>query len=149
MSSPVKQGNDNTAQRVRRPFLLKVLAAGFLVLAWLGFLRLEGTLADWQVLAGYLSTTLLIYISASGAIYGLAGLVSALALWFGTRHASMISRASAAGVFVWYWADRIWLTHSPFAQTNLVFALIASILAFLFALLVPTLPAVKNYLAKK
>ena len=130
----------------QRPFWLKALAAGYLLSAVYGGFRLQGVIASWMPLGEYFSTQLLIYIAASGLFCLLAGLASAIVLWLGTRYASLITRSCAGALFAWYWFDRIWMTRAPDSQANLPFALFASILLLLFALLAPALPDVKRHL---
>lgn len=135
--------------KVRRPFWYKVLVAGCLVIAWFGFLRLYSAFANWDLLTGYMTASLLTYIAVSGAVWGLAGLVCAVTLWTGMQFAPTYVRLLAASCFIWYWMDRILISRSSGTQGNLVFALITSILILLFALLVPSLPNVVKFLASR
>lgn len=147
-SEGLEQIGDRRSVRRKRPFLLKVLAALYLALAWFGWMRFYGTLNDMSLLSEFLSVPMLAYLAAGGALWALAGLLSAVSLWFGMPIASWFSRAAAAVCFVWYWLDRLFIARSPLADTNRLFALFASLLLLAFAMVVPVLQREKRFLKK-
>ena len=150
-ASDWEQMDDRDARqpsKTSRPLLLKLLALLYLLLSWFGWIRMAGALADWQLLNEFLSETMLVYIAAGGAVWGLGGLVSAVSLWFGMSIASWFSRAFAVVCFAWYWLDQLFLTRSSLAETERLFEVIASLLLLAFAILVPALPRVKRFLDK-
>lgn len=137
-----------SAPRPRRTLLFKLLTAGFVLLAWFGWVRLYAVLAHQAVLSRYLDTAQLVYIAAGGAVWGLAGLAAAVALWRALPRAVGISRWVAAGCFVWFWLDELLLTRSALAEVNRPFVLIVSLLALAFVWWVPTLPKERLFLQK-
>ena len=138
----------NPQKKRRRPLLLKLLTAGFLLLGWFGAMRLLSALNDWPLLSLYLPPGMYWYFLLGGLVWGLAGLVSGLLLWFGIPVASTFSRATALSCFVWYWLDRFLLTHSSLVETSHVFAWGASLLLLAFVFLTPVQPRVRDYLRK-
>jgi hypothetical protein len=135
-------------KRRRRPLILKVLVVGYLLLSWFGWMRMAGGLQDWSLLSAYLSGGMLVYLLAGGVLWGLAGLVSAISLWFGMSIAPWMSRVTASVCFIWYWLDRLFLTRTPLADTNLLFAGVATLLLLAFAMTVPALPRLKRFIGK-
>ncbi len=136
-------------RKTGRPILLKALVVIFLALSWYGWWRLYGAVAYASFLSAYLSAAMLIYIGASGVVWGLAGLGAALALWVGMPIAPIFARAAAAGCFIWYWLDRLLLTQSSLSKTNQLFMLVFSIAALAFAFVVPALPRSRSFFAGK
>jgi len=135
--------------RHTRTWLLRMLVLGYLALTWFGWVRLYAVIANGNVLDQYLSQPMQIYIAVSGAVLGLIGLAAALAVWFGMPFASWVSRSAALGCFIWFWFDYLFLTQSPLSRTNLPFALTATLLALIFAWVVPVLPREKSFLQKR
>jgi hypothetical protein len=92
---------------------------------------------------------MLVYLIAGGVLWGLAGLTSAISLWFGMSIAPWVSRVTASVCFVWYWLDRLFLTRTPLADTNLLFAGVATLLLLAFAFTAPALPRLKRFIGKR
>ena len=107
----------------RRPWWLKLLAFGMLVLSLSGWLRLERSFARWDDLnqAGLQPGPL--YLAITGALAGLAGLAVCLALWRRFRWAPGLTHAVLVGWIIWLWVDRLWIARSPAALTNWPFLL--------------------------
>ena len=137
------------SHRHTRTWLLRLLVLGYLVVAWFGWVRLYAMIANGNVLGQYLSQGMQVYIAVSGAVLGLAGLIAALAVWFGMPFASRVSRSAALGCFIWFWFDYLFLTQSPLSRTNLPFALTFTLFALIFAWVVPVLPGEKSFLQKR
>jgi hypothetical protein len=123
----------------KRPFLLKLLILGFLILSWLGWSRLYETVRVWEIFEAYSTEDLLIYIAISGAVVGLIGLCAASGLLFRAKWAPNIARASAILCSAWYWLDRILLTESSTANTNLPFAIVLNLIGLIFTFIVLSL----------
>lgn len=137
------------SERTSRTLLLRILVIGFAVLSWFGWVRLYAVLAHQAVLIRYLTPGLLAYVAAGGAAWGLAGLVSAIWLWWGLRYALPVSRWTALGCFVWYWLDDLFLTQSALSTINRPFMVIATLLALTFVWWVPTLPKERFFLSHR
>ncbi len=137
------------SERPTRTILFRILVIGFVLLSWFGWVRLYAVLAHQSVLSRYLSSGLLTYVAAGGAVWGLAGLASAIWLWWGLRYALPVSRWTALGCFVWYWLDDLFLTQSVLSTINWPFMVIATLLALTFAWWVPALPKERLFLSHR
>lgn len=135
--------------KITRPFLLKILVVIFLALSWFGWWRLYGAVSYASFLSAYLSDAMLVYLGVSGALWGLAGVAAAILLWVGIPIAPIFSRAAAAGCFIWYWLDRLFLSQSSLSKTNQLFVLMVSLAALAFAFFVPALPRSRRFFAGK
>ena len=150
ITSPVADPSpERIGETFSRTFLLKVLIVAYLVLAWFEGVRCYAVFANGDLLATYLSQSKLLYIALSGAVWGLAGLASAAALWFGVSSATWLSRLSALGCFLWYWFDYLFMSQSSFSWTNWPFVLFASLLALAFAWWIPAMPKESKFLHRK
>lgn len=122
-------GNSVSLKRTARRFdplrILKIF--GFALLALNGLLRVQQTLAYWNMLqqlqvwpgGGYLALT--------GVGLFAAGLIAALALWQRWRQADAVAAAAALLSLAWAWVDRLALSRSPNALTNAPFLLVFSL----------------------
>lgn len=137
------------SERPTRTILFRILVMGFLLLSWFGWVRMYAVLAHQAVLSRYLSSGLLTYVAAGGAVWGMAGLASAVWLWWGLRYAVRISRWTATVCFVWYWLDDLFLTQSALSTINRPFMVAATLLALTFAWWVPTLPKERFFLSHR
>ena len=112
----------------RRPWWLKLLAFGTLVLSLSGWLRLQQSLARWDDLSQAGLQPGPLYLAITGALAGLAALAVCIALWRRSRWAPGLALAVWIGWIVWLWVDRLWIARSPAALTNWPFLLGASAL---------------------
>ncbi len=120
-----------------RTFELWVLVLILLVGSLEGFLRLQAAIYTWSVLAGIGITPGPLYLAISGAIWGLALLVSAAGLFFRQRWAAWYTRIAAVALALAYWIDRLAFTRSAVAQANWPFMAGVTVffLAFVFSVL--------------
>ena len=115
-----------------RTWELKLLAAGFLIVSAFGWLRMEQALATWNWLLQVLPSPSPNYLTFSGAVWGLMGIVCALGLWLRFKGAPPFVRATACVMALWYWSERILLTRSPQGWVNWPFSLFTTILCLMF-----------------
>ena len=132
-------------RRLGRSWELKLLAFGFLILAWTGWLRLYLTLVDWQDLMVYGVRPGPLYLAAYGIVFGTAGLVAAVSLFFPQRWAPLTARVTAFVTAAWFWLDRILFTRSAGGWTNWPFSAGMTVLCLLFVFLVLAAPAQKRF----
>jgi len=129
----------------RRPFLIWLIFILFLVLGWLGVVRVWQAVAEWNWLAGYGLRVSPLYLAASGAAWAVAGLLPAIGIWFRRRWSLWGGRVAVILAAGMYWADRLVFAVSPSDRANLFFA--AGLTAFLvfYVLGVFSLPATRQY----
>ena len=123
----------------KRPFLLKLLILGFLIISGLGWARLYEVIRLWDIFGAYSAENLLIYIAVSGGLLGLIGLCAAAGLLSRCRWAPNAARACAILCSGWYWLDRLLLAESPTADTNLPFVAALNFLVLIFTFIVLSL----------
>ncbi|HWQ47290.1 MAG TPA: hypothetical protein VN376_10500, partial [Longilinea sp.] len=69
---------------LKRTFSIKLLAIGWLVVAIFGGLRFAGSLSNWDLILSFGEPVLPLYLTISGFVWAIAGLVCACGLWL--RH---------------------------------------------------------------
>lgn len=136
-------------QKSDRTWELKLLIAGFLILAFSGGLRLWQSLLHWQLIGDLNARPGALYMAAYGACMLLAGLVGALALSLRPTWAGLAAKCAAGIAAGWYWLDRLAFTRSVSARTNLVFAIAFSLLCLAAVWGILALPRQRRYLAKQ
>lgn len=132
----------------RRPWIVTLLAIGFLLFAASGFLRLGGAMADWSFLQTIGLRPGPAYLVMTGAVYGLSGLAEALGLWIGWRKAGRLGRGLAFFYTAWFWVDKMLISQNPAAKTNWPFAALISALLLGAALGGLWLRPVRRYLGE-
>jgi hypothetical protein len=129
-----------------RPRLITFLAGVFLLLAIMGWLRLEQVVQSWDALNQRLVWPLPLYLAISGVVWGLPGLPAAWGLWFGNRWGRFF--AGASGVFYpgLYWLDALIFRRSPERWVNWLFAVVATVIWLAFILVVLSRRSSRSYL---
>ncbi len=127
----------SAADRRRRPTVVSWVAAGVLTFAvfYLARLALSLSLPDLPLsVPGW-------YLPLTGAIWGGTALALGLGLLRGVRRAYRLAFWMAPIYWLWYWADRLLLMRTDFAQRSLPAALVLStggLILFWWALTRPT-----------
>ena len=109
----------------QRPFSVTLLLWMVLSLSAWGAIRLFAALRWWDVLYEYKASLSPLYLSITGAIWGVAGVSLLWSIWSGKAWARI---AILAGILLWlaeYWIERILFQLS---RPNLPFALLFSAL---------------------
>ena len=129
----------------KRPFSATLLLWMVLILSAWGVTRFVATLQAWDVLKEYESSLSPLYLSITGAGWGVAGGVLLSGMW---RSKSWARPASAISVFIWlieYWLERIIFQSQ---RANLPFALACSAVLLFFLWAVAILPNTKSFFIK-
>ena len=128
----------------RRPFGVTLLLWMVLILSTWGVVRLLGALRGWDVLVEFDASLSPLYLSITGAGWGLAGGV----LLYGIlRRKKWVLPAVVTSLLVWlieYWIERIFFQS---ARANMPFALTCSILVIIVAWILAILPGTKSFFA--
>jgi hypothetical protein len=121
--------------RRRRSFWTGLLAATFLVLAVLGWIRFQQALYYAALFVQLGAWPGPVYIALGGALWGLAGLAAAWGVWRQARWGAPLARAAGLLFAVTWWADRVWFSPGAGAFTGWPFALGVTViwLGFVFA----------------
>jgi hypothetical protein len=133
----------------RRPFWVSVIAVIFLLLAAVGWLRFQQTLASWNLLSELGVWPGPLYLALSGAAWGMPGLPAAWGLWTGRRWAVRFAWPAAGFYPLTYWVDRLFLTRSPQALAAWPFWLGVSLLWLGLISVVLICKPARRYLAKE
>ena len=138
-----------TKSKTKRSFFLKLLILAFMLLSLMGWLRLEQALQYWTFLKELGISPGPFYIAFGGALWGTAGLASALALWLRQPYAPLLAGGTAVFCTLWYWADRLFLAQNSLVNLNWPFALIINLGLLFFVFLVLALPRQKSFFNTK
>jgi hypothetical protein len=127
-----------------RPAAVTWLGCGGLILAAFFLARLALSLS----LPALPLTVPRAYLSVTGAVWGGLGLAVGGGLLLGRRWAYPAAGFLAAGLTVWYWADRLLLVRTDYAQRSWPAALLVN--AILLALVVYgwTHPSTRRYFGR-
>ena len=129
----------------RRPAVVTWLAAGVLTCAAFYLARLVLSLAlpdlplsvpEW-------------YLPLTGAVWGGAALALGFGLLRGSRRAYRFLFWAVPLYLGWYWADRLLLVRSDFAQRSLPAALVMSAIAVALVYLAVTRPSARMYFGER
>ena len=129
----------------KRPFSVTLLLWMVLTLSAWGVVRLVAALRWWDVLYEFEASLSPLYLSITGAGWGVAGgvLISGI-----LRRKQWTPLAVFTSILVWlieYWIERVFFQS---ARANLPFALTLSILVIIIAWILAKLPDTKYFFAK-
>jgi hypothetical protein len=85
------------------------------------------------------------YLVISGAVWGVAWVAVAVALFTGRRWAPRATLAVGAAFLLWSWADRLLFVRSEYALRTLPFGLAVSLLASALVIVALRRPAARRY----
>jgi hypothetical protein len=129
----------------KRPFGVTLLLWMVLILSAWGAVRLASAVRWWDVLNEFETSLSPLYLSITGAAWGVAGAV----IFSGVlRRKGWTLPAIVVSVLIWlieYWIERVIFQSS---RANLPFALTFSILAIVTTWVLAILPGTKSYFAK-
>jgi hypothetical protein len=115
-----------TDASISRPLRISVLAMCILWFTGLNGLRLGEAVFFWKTLEGYRLSSL--YISLSGGLWLIIGLLLVWGLWQGKAWGRMAVICGTIGYISWYWFDRLVLQEP---RANWPFALAENIILLL------------------
>ena len=118
--------------RQKRSFWFKVLVVGLLIFSSAGWLRLQQSLAGWDLLREIGVRPGPLYLALTGVVTGAGGLIAALSVWLRQRWGFVFTRAFILVWQIWNWIDRLWLAQTSAARVSWPFALAATALVLLF-----------------
>ena len=116
-----------------------------LILSAWGLTRFVAALQAWDVLNEFEASLSPLYLSITGAGWGVAGAVLLSGLWKGK---SWVRSVSVTSIVIWlieYWLERIFF-QAP--RANLPFALTCSILIIVMLWVILILPGTKSFFIK-
>jgi len=128
-----------------RPFLLIVLAGGFLFYALTGWLRLYLAISDWQVLASLGLIPGPLYLAIYGTAAGLFGMAGAVSLWSCQPWAPGLARVGSLVAAAWYWLDRLIFTRSAASWINWPFSTGVTVICLAFVFLILAAPRQEKF----
>jgi hypothetical protein len=127
----------------KRPMSLTILIIFILCFAAWNGLRIKEVIFFWKSLEEYGAHSL--YISMSGGIWFLIGLILVWSLWKGKNWGWIATFGTAVSYTAWYWLDRLVL-QKPHA--NWLFALILNICILLLIILFMFSQKMRHYFKK-
>lgn len=124
-----------------RPKLVTALALGVLILAMLQLARFGLSLA----LPPLPLTVPPIYLTLTGAVWGLGALAAAWALFTGQKWAPGYVRWGFIAYTIWYWADRLLLVRTDYARQTILASIVITIVLLVAGFWVLQVPKVERY----
>jgi hypothetical protein len=129
----------------KRPRFITLAAVIFLLFSTFGWLRFQQAVVG----SAWLNTLNIFppppYFALTGALWGLVGLLTAIALFTGWRSAPRITLIAAGFFVLSYWLDYLLFNQSPAAFQSLIFEITISLLGLLFAAFLPRLPGSRRF----
>ncbi|HKY53664.1 MAG TPA: hypothetical protein VJM08_05120 [Anaerolineales bacterium] len=125
-----------------RPFGVTLLLWMVLSLSAWGLIRLFAALRWWEILYEFDASLSPFYLSITGVIWGITGVVLLWSIWSGKVWSRM---AILAAVVLWlaeYWIERIFFQEP---RANLPFALVLSVLLLAVTLAISLNQNIKNF----
>lgn len=129
----------------KRPFGVTLLLWTVLILSAWGVTRFVTALQAWDVLIEFEGNLSPLYLSITGAGWGVAGIVLLAYIWQGKSWARITSVTSILIWLIEYWLERILFQAS---RANLPFALTCSVLTIVMLWLISILPGTKSFFIK-
>ena len=129
----------------QRPFGVTLLLWMVLSLSAWGFIRLFAALRWWDVLYEFKASLSPLYLSITGAGWGVAGVVLLWSMWSGKAWSRMAILVSIPLWLAEYWIERLFF-QSP--RANLPFTLILSALLLTLTFASTLNRHTKNFLSK-
>jgi hypothetical protein len=86
-----------------------------------------------------------LYLTLTGALWGVGALAAAWGLFSGRRWAPTFSRWGFAAYALWYWADRLLLVRSDYSNQSLPASLAITVLLLVVGYWVLQVPKVQRY----
>lgn len=114
-------------ERTSRPPGVTLLAVGVLIIAVFNLIRLAQAIVQWQTLVGLLEF-LPIYMTVSGAVWGISGLFLGWGLLSGYPWAPRITRWAALLYAAYYWLDRLFVQTGAGQSANAVFVAVMTLI---------------------
>jgi len=106
---------------IRMNIWRRLLAAVFLALSVLGWLRMSQALIHRETIETMQASVGVWYLGFSGAAWGLLALTALIGLILRRAWGLVACRLAVLIMAAWFWADRLFLSQSPAARANLPF----------------------------
>jgi hypothetical protein len=121
---------------LKRPLGVYLLIVVFILLSWMGWLRVQQGFAYREIIVSYNIKPGLVYFILSGAAMGSTGLVTAIGLWWRKSWAGILSAISAILFACWYWIDELFISISTTNLASHPFKMILTVIVLLFFYLI-------------
>lgn len=138
----------NKASRPHRPLSVTLTALGVLFFAVFYLFRLQQAVAKWDFLSQVLPFSP-IYLALSGALWGLSGVIVAVAIWLGLRWAVRAVDLLAIVFAIYYAFSRLVWPGRSLDNYNLPFWLAAILIVGLLMHWVLTRPRAKTFFGEQ
>lgn len=117
-------------RRKKRPFLVTLLALLVLFISCINLIRLIEAIRTWDFLVSLPGVSPL-YIALTGLIWTLVGFPLAWGIWRGYPKAPLATQILVPVYALYYWFDRIIIAQTINASSNLLFAIIITVVVIL------------------
>lgn len=127
-----------------RPFSVTLLIGVVLIFTGLNFLRLVLTIQSWKFLASILPVSPW-YLALTGLVWSLVGCALIWGLWRRRAWAPVATRMISGIYVLYYWIDRLFVSHRTSLEANWPFTLAFCLLILIWIFWVFTWRKVRNY----
>ena len=128
-----------------RPMSVTLLAVGVLTVAILYLTRFSLAFKRWGLLTELESASPPTYLSITGGVWGLAGLVIVVGLWRGMAWAPMTVRLAAMVFSVNFWVERLVLAVDPFPLIHQLWPLGVNVIILALVFLALSRPRARTF----
>ncbi|MFC2043014.1 hypothetical protein ACFLUA_02560 [Chloroflexota bacterium] len=130
--------------RPERPLSVTLYTWLVLIISVSSIVRTFRAALQWEFLTGLLPIHP-IYLLLSGLVWGIFGLILIWGLWRGLTWTPFVTRWAVIAYFIYYWADRIFLSNPVSRITNIVFMVILTVIILSWTLWVFSRVNVKQF----
>jgi hypothetical protein len=134
--------------RHQRPFFVTVLIVVVLIFTSLNAFRFVTAIRSWGFITTLLPVSTLIYLVATGFVWGILGIILAVGLFTRRKWSSSFVRFAGVSYASYYWLDRLFIAEIYSVAYRWQFALVMTLVLLIFIFLVLRASATKRYLAK-
>ena len=127
-----------------RPLSVTLFTWLVLIISVSNIVRTIRAALQWEFLSDLL-TIHPIYLLLSGLFWGVLGLILTWGLWRGLIWTPFVTRWAVFAYFVYYWADRIFLSNPVSRSTNIVFMVGLTVIIMFWTLWVFSRENVKQF----
>ena len=128
-----------------RPFSVTLLLWSVLILSAWGLTRFFAAIHAWELLSQFDASISQLYLSITGAGWGVAGGVLLSGIWIRKSWARPVFAVSVLIWLIEYWLERIFFQQP---RANLPFALACSVVVLIVSLLITIHPVTKSFFMK-
>jgi hypothetical protein len=132
----------------KRPFAVSILVVLVLFFTTINGVRSYSAINSWELIIDLVPRNLLIYIIASGFIWGVVGLLLSVGIFFRKKWSLIIMRIAVPLYLLYFWIDRLFIAEHDYIYARWQFYLGLTVLILVFYFWILRREKTKKYLNK-